>query len=85
LFVCFEAESLYIALALLELIMWTRLDLNSEICLPLPGIKSVNYYGWPRARFKSRNQALLAGALHVYYSDKDHDPSNLRGIGFIWL
>jgi hypothetical protein len=32
----FETGFLYIALAVLELTVWTRLALNSEIRLPLP-------------------------------------------------
>ena len=45
----FETGFLCIALAVLELILWTRLASNSEICLPLlPScwIKGVRHIAW---------------------------------------
>ena len=46
LFFCcfFETGFLYIALAVLELTLRTRLALNSEICLPSAGIKGVRHH-----------------------------------------
>lgn len=39
-FVCFETESNFVVTTGLELAVWARLALDSEICLPRAGIKS---------------------------------------------
>jgi hypothetical protein len=46
-----ETGFLYVALAVLDLTMQTKLDLNSEICLPLPllELKGV-YHHWPATK-----------------------------------
>jgi hypothetical protein len=51
LFACFETGSLYIALADLELTMYTKIALNSQITylfLPSAGTKGVCHHPWLR-------------------------------------